>query len=231
MKKPAPRTEHLRRALAQEAARVMAEHGVRDFLLAKRKAAERFGVVDGSVLPRNTEIEEALQEYQRLFGGEGHEASLHAQRQVALDVMHRLQEFKPRLVGAVLTGTATAHDDVILHVFADRMEAITLRLLEHGVPFELAERRTRFNSERVVNQPSVRLEVDDQPVELVVFGIDGIRQVEYRDQNGRVLFDQKDHLFDAGQRHGGTDWHHGAVLGNVWRLQTDTATFNWCASA
>ena len=41
----------------------MAEHGVRDFLFAKRKAAERFGVVDSSVLPRNTEIEEALQEY------------------------------------------------------------------------------------------------------------------------------------------------------------------------
>ena len=38
------RGEHLRRALAQEAARVMAEHGIRDFLVAKRKAAERFGV-------------------------------------------------------------------------------------------------------------------------------------------------------------------------------------------
>ena len=61
--------ENLRRALAQEAARVMAEHGVRDFLFAKRKAAERFGVVDGAVLPRNSEIEEALAEYQRLFGG------------------------------------------------------------------------------------------------------------------------------------------------------------------
>ena len=34
-----PRQEgNLRRALAQEAARVMAEHGVRDFLFAKLKA-------------------------------------------------------------------------------------------------------------------------------------------------------------------------------------------------
>ena len=41
MKKPSPRADHLRRALAQEAARVMSEHGVRDFLFAKRKAAER----------------------------------------------------------------------------------------------------------------------------------------------------------------------------------------------
>ena len=61
------RTENLRLALAQEAARVMAEHGIRDFLAAKRKAAERLGVVDNSVLPKNTEIEAALAQYQRLF--------------------------------------------------------------------------------------------------------------------------------------------------------------------
>jgi len=60
MKKLPPRAENLRRALAQEAARIMSEHGIRDFLTAKRKAAERFGVTDGSVLPKNREIEDAL---------------------------------------------------------------------------------------------------------------------------------------------------------------------------
>jgi len=44
------------------------------------------------------------------------------------------------------------------------------------VPHEVGERRVRLNAERVVNQPCVRLEVDDQPVELVIFGVDGIRQ-------------------------------------------------------
>jgi hypothetical protein len=38
------RGDNLRRTLAQEAARIMAEHGVQDFLIAKRKAAERLGV-------------------------------------------------------------------------------------------------------------------------------------------------------------------------------------------
>src|SRR5256885_2848507 len=57
-KRHAMRGEHLRRALAQEAARLMAEHGIRDFLVAKRKAAERFGVVDGAaLLPKNREID------------------------------------------------------------------------------------------------------------------------------------------------------------------------------
>lgn len=187
MKKSSPRADHLRRALAQEAARVMAEHGVRDFLFAKRKAAERFGVVDGSVLPRNTEIEEALQEYQRLFGGESHVEALHAQRAVALDVMQRLREFQPRLVGPVLAGTATEHDDVLLHAFADRAETVSLRLMDQGVPFEVGERRVRFTAERVAQQPALRIDVDGQPVEVVVFPVDGIRQSPVSPVDGKPM--------------------------------------------
>ncbi len=187
MKKASPRADHLRRALAQEAARVMAEHGVRDFLLAKRKAAERFGVVDGSVLPRNTEIEEALQEYQRLFGGESHAETLQAQRAVALDVMQRLREFQLRLVGPVLGGTATEHDDVLLHAFADRAETLSMRLMDQGIPFEVGERRVRLTPERTVQQPALRLEVDGQPVEIVVFPVDGIRQSPVSPVDGKPM--------------------------------------------
>ena len=187
MKKLPVRAEHLRRALAQEAARIMAEHGVRDFLLAKRKAAERYGVVDGSLLPRNTEIEAALQEYQRLFGGESHVETLQSQRAVALDVMYRLKRFQPRLVGPVLTGTATAHDDVVLHVFVDRIETLSLALMDQGVPHETGERRIRLDADRTAQQPTIRLEVDDQPVELVVFNIDGIRQAPISPVDGKPM--------------------------------------------
>ncbi len=187
MKKPSPRAEHLRRAVAQEAARVMSEHGVRDFLFAKRKAAERFGIVDGSLLPRNIEIEEALQEYQRLFGGESHVEALLAQRLVALDVMRRLRDFQPRLVGPVLAGTATQHDDVLLHAFAERVETLSLRLMDERIPFEVGERRLRYTAERVVQQPALRLAVDDQPVEIAVFPLDGIRQSPVSPVDGKPM--------------------------------------------
>src|SRR5262245_6582154 len=119
MKRHPTRGDNLRRALAQEAARIMAEHGISDFFVAKRKAAERLGVPDGgAVLPKNTEIEAALAEYQRLFGGASHAESLHAQRRAALSAMRYLREFEPRLVGSVLSGTATEHSEVQLHLFA-----------------------------------------------------------------------------------------------------------------
>ena len=43
-----PHSDNLRRAVAQEAARVMAEHGIHDFLAAKRKAAERLGITENA---------------------------------------------------------------------------------------------------------------------------------------------------------------------------------------
>lgn len=185
---PTPRGENLRRALAQEAARIMAEHGIRDFFVAKRKAAERLGIHDGTAaLPKNTEIETALAEYQRLFGRESHEESLQAQRRAALTAMQQLREFEPRLVGPVLSGTATEHSEVQLHLFADRAESVALKLIDHGVAHEVTERRVRMSPERVLAYPGLRFEVEDQAIEVTVFPMDGIRQAPVSPVDGRPM--------------------------------------------
>src|SRR5580704_19228425 len=186
-RRASPRKDNLRRALAQEAARIMAQHGIHDFLTAKRKAAERLGVGDASALPRNTEIEEALAEYQRLFEADGHELTLMAQRQAALHAMHWLSQFEPRLVGPVLTGTATAHADIQLHLFADRSENVTLRLMDQGIAHEITERRVRLDSERTKAYPGLRFAVHNQYVEATVFPLDGIRQAPVSPVDGKPM--------------------------------------------
>jgi hypothetical protein len=186
-KKHPVRTENLRRALAQEAARVMAEHGVRDFLFAKRKAAERFGVTDNAVLPKNVEIEAALAEYQRLFRGESHEESLYAQRQVALEAMKRLKDFHPRLVGPVLTGTATEHSEVQIHLFADYPESVAISLMDQGIPHEVTERRVKMNADRVLAYPGLSFEINSQPIEATVFPTDAIRQAPVSPVDGKPM--------------------------------------------
>jgi hypothetical protein len=186
-KRHPPRNDNLRRALAQEAARVMAEHGIRDYLTAKRKAADRFGVTDGAALPKNTEIEAALVEYQRLFGGASHTESLHAQRSAALEAMRRLSPFEPRLVGPVLSGTATEHSGVQLHLFADSPESVALTLTDQGIRHEVTARRVRMNSDRVLECPGVRFEIADQAIEATVFPADGIRQAPVSPVDGRPM--------------------------------------------
>jgi hypothetical protein len=186
-KKFSQRTEDLRQALAQEAARIMAEHGIEDFLQAKRKAADRFGVNDVSVLPKNIEIEAALRAHQRLFGRETHDNTLKEQRRIALQTMRLLAEFKPRLVGSVLTGTATDYSDINLHLFADASETVAIKLLDMSVPHEFYERRVKMDAERSVNYPALRFEASGRTVDATVFPIDGIRQSPYSPVDGRPM--------------------------------------------
>lgn len=181
------RTDELRLVLAQEAARLMSEHGIDDFLLAKRKAAERLGVSDASVLPKNTEIEAALAAHHRLFDAADHHDTLAHLRRTALLAMQLLREFKPRLVGPVLMGTASAHSEINLHVFADRPESVAMRLMEQGIPHEIGERRLRYEPTRVVAYPAFRFVAGHQPIDAVVFPIDGIRQAPASPVDGRPM--------------------------------------------
>src|ERR1700726_905372 len=186
-KKYSQRAEDFRRALAQEAARLMAEHGIGDFLQAKRKAADRLGVNDVSVLPKTIEIEAPLRPDQRLFGPELHDNTLKEQRRIALHTMRLLAEFKPRLVGSVLTGTATDYSDINLHLFADASETVAIKLLDMNVPHEFYERRVKMDAERSVNYPALRFEASGRTVDATVFPIDGIRQSPYSPVDGRPM--------------------------------------------
>src|SRR5699024_10792637 len=128
--------------MAQIAARLMQEQGIRDFQTAKRKAAQQLGLdVRDSILPRNQEIEAALAEHQRLFERDHHSERLRAMREAALDAMAMLEDFQPRLVGSVLSGLANAYSFIHLHVFADAPETFDLFLQSHGLAYEIIERR------------------------------------------------------------------------------------------
>ena len=165
----------------------MSEHGIVDFGAAKRKAAQRLGVVDAGALPSNTEVEASLAEYQRLFAAGSHARSLAAQRSAALRSMQALAQFSPRLVGPVLSGTATEHADVQLHLFADSPEAVIVLLMDRGIAHEAGERRLRVDPERTVGFPTVRFQVDAQTIEATVFPVDGIRQAPASPLDGRPM--------------------------------------------
>jgi hypothetical protein len=170
------RVQRNRQLIAQEAARLMSEHGIRDFHHAKLKAAERLGILETQALPRNNEIEEALREHQRIFQGDRQPQLLRARREAAIEAMRFLAPYQPRLVGAVLEGTADAHSAVCLHVFSDDSEAVGLFLREHGVPIELQTRRLRLSREEQADFPVLLFSADGLPFDLTVLPRDALRQ-------------------------------------------------------
>ena len=162
--------------IAQEAARLMSEHGIRDFHHAKLKAAERLGILETQALPRNLEIEQALREHQRLFFADSQPPLLRKRREAAVEAMRFLAAFEPRLVGAVLEGTADAHSAVCLHAFSDNPDAVTLFLHEHGVPFETQIRRLRRNRDEQSDYPVLLFAADELPFDITVLPHDALRQ-------------------------------------------------------
>ncbi len=170
------RSHQLRRRVALEAARLMSEHGIGDFRMAKRKAAERIGVRDEGYLPRNREIERALREHQRLFRADEQPRALRTRREAAQAAMRFLARFQPRLVGAVLDGTADTHSPVSLHVFDDVPEAVTGFLRDHGIDFQTRARTYRLDRQRSAEFPVLRFDADGMAMDLTVFPLDVLRQ-------------------------------------------------------
>jgi hypothetical protein len=170
------RLQRNRLLVAQEAARLMSEHGIRDFHHAKVKAAERLGIVDAQALPRNNEIEDALREHQRIFHAESQPQLLQERREAAVEAMRFLDRFDPRLVGAVLEGTADAHSAVCLHVFSDTAESVVLFLQERGVPITQQTRRLRTTRDEQEEYPVLLFAADGLPFDITVLPRDALKQ-------------------------------------------------------
>jgi len=162
-----PKSNRVRQEIAAEAARIMATEGQRSFLAAKQKAARRLGASSRTSLPSNSEVERALRDWQHLYGGAEHELALLELRQAAVSAMRFLADFRPRLVGPVLEGTADEYSRVSLHVFADDPDAVVHFLMERHVPFTQESRRIRWHDGSGRDLEIIVIEGAGQPVELI----------------------------------------------------------------
>jgi len=181
------RDQQMRVRIAQEAARLMSEEGIKDYYAAKRKAAQHLGAPDTRNMPRNQEIETALLEYQRLFMRDQQTEQLRALRETAMQAMQFLAGFRPRLVGSVLSGTAGLHADVNLHLFADTPEEVSVFLMDNNIPFEPSVKRLRVAREQWEEYPAYRFMAGDSAVELVVFPASKWREAPRSPVDGKPM--------------------------------------------
>jgi hypothetical protein len=176
----------MRARIAAAAARLMAEDGVDDFALAKRKAARQLGAGDTQSLPANEEVEAELRAYQSLYQGDEQRERVRALRETALDAMHALAAFRPYLSGPVLKGTAGRYADIDLQLFTDDQKAVELFLLNRSLSYEVAEVHHYCGDEvRVV--PVLRIEWDDVPVNLAVYTAKDERSALKATPSGRPI--------------------------------------------
>ena len=130
-----------RSRIAHLAARLMAEDGIEDYALAKRKAARQAGTPDTRELPTNEEIDAELKTYQQIYHREEYGNRLRELREIALRAMQELAQFDPHLTGSVLNGNAGKYADINLQLYTDNAKAVELYLLDRRIPYRAAQSR------------------------------------------------------------------------------------------
>jgi hypothetical protein len=191
------RAEHNERArIAQVAARLIVEHGITDWSMAKRKAARKLMLPESAALPSNDELVAALIEHHALFGGEEHVACLRSQREEGLLWMRRLAAWEPLLVGGVAAGWATAHSDVRIELVADDPKAIEIELASQGVAYSSLP--PKGDDERPAGGTQLRIESARAAIRLSILTPQQRRNRPRRDDELRLSNDDVSALIEAG---------------------------------
>jgi hypothetical protein len=173
------KTTDMRRRIAHEAARLIAEDGGLDYGFAKRKAARQLGAADSRNLPDNREIEEALRSYQALYQGQEQRDRLALLRGIAIEYMEQLADFDPHLTGSVLNGTAGRHSDINLQLFTDNDKELEFFLMNRQIACKRSEIRLDGQT-----YPHYSLEDARASIEMTVYPLNELRQMRRSQADG-----------------------------------------------
>ena len=156
-----------RSRIAHLAARLMAEDGIEDYALAKRKAARQAGALESRQLPTNEEVDAALRIYRQLYHEETHRVRLRGLRGRAVKAMRAFAQFSPYLTGSVLNGNAGKFADINLQLFTDNVKAVELHLINHGIPYKTAQSRL-YSGEDMRTAPVFTVNDDGIEIQMTV---------------------------------------------------------------
>ncbi|HEX8988841.1 MAG TPA: hypothetical protein VF816_12855 [Rhodocyclaceae bacterium] len=181
-RKPSAAGNLLRREIAGLAARMMAEDGISDYGYAKRKATKALGATELDALPTNDEIEAELRAYQAIYQDEEHADRIRALREIAVEVMEFLADFRPYLTGPVLDGTAGRYAGIDIELYADSAKDVEIMLLSRNIPYEIDE-KSRGRADGMEAQLS--LDWDGVPVRLSIYPYLAERRQQRSPHTGR----------------------------------------------
>src|SRR5918999_2121574 len=176
----------MRARIAAAAARIMAEDGIDDFALAKRKAARQLGAAETEALPANDEVELELRAYRALYQPEEHAQRIAELRRIALDAMRALERFSPYLTGPVLKGTAGPYAEIELQLFPDSVKEVEIFLLDRNITYATQEGR-RYAGDRAHAVSVLTLSWRGVPLRLSIFDARDERLALKTSQAGRVM--------------------------------------------
>lgn len=126
----------LKAAIAEMAARLMAQDKLADLAGAKRKAAAMLNLAD-SPLPSDSEVLLALEHYRQLFNA-SHEGQASKKLEEICQTLSWLAQFDPWLLGSSSPDSPQPEAPITIQVFTDDPKSVEFFLINEGINYKVA---------------------------------------------------------------------------------------------
>ena len=164
-------SKNIKISVANLAAQLIMEEGIKDYLFAKKKAAKSLGINENANLPTNSQIDKAIDEFNKIFNPNIDIEFLQQFKTQALEVMSIFKNFKPHLMNQLLQGVIPKFPEIKINLFADNLKDVEYVLLNSQLSYDFKEVKmnNKEGKHSVRSIPTIYLENLFIPAEIKVY--------------------------------------------------------------
>ena len=164
-------SKNIKLSVANLAAQLIMEEGIKDYLYAKKKAAKSLGINENANLPTNSQIDKAIDEFNKIFSPNIDIEFLQQFKTQALEVMSIFKNFKPHLMNQLSQGVIPKFPEIKINLFADNLKDVEYVLLNSQLSYDFKEVKmnTKEGKHSFRSIPTIYLENLFIPAEIKVY--------------------------------------------------------------
>ena len=164
-------SKKIKLSVANLAAQLIMENGIKDYLYAKKKAAKSLGINENANLPTNSQIDKAIDEFNKIFNPNIDIEFLQQFKTQALEVMSIFKSFKPHLMDQLSQGIIPKFPEIKINLFADNLKDVEYVLLNSDLSYDFKEVKmnAKGGKHSVKSIPTIYLENLSIPAEIKVY--------------------------------------------------------------
>ena len=164
-------SKNIKLSVANLAAQLIMEEGIKDYLYAKKKAAKSLGINENANLPTNSQIDKAIDEFNKIFNPNIDIEFLQQFKTQALELMSIFKNFKPHLMNQLSQGVIPKFPEIKINLFADNLKDVEYVLLNSQLSYDFKEVKmnTKEGKHSVRSIPTIYLENLFIPAEIKVY--------------------------------------------------------------
>jgi hypothetical protein len=164
-------SKKIKLSVANLAAQLIMEEGIKDYLYAKKKAAKSLGINENANLPTNSQIDKAIDEFNKIFNPNIDIEFLQQFKTQALELMSIFKNFKPHLMNQLSQGIIPKFPEIKINLFADNLKDVEYVLLNSELSYDFKEVKMNAKEGKhlVKSIPTIYLENLSIPAEIKVY--------------------------------------------------------------